>query len=63
MLSRVGNIISAKVDIVNCLAEVFAKVSDPSNCSTKFKFLKRGKRRSALILMGKTWSHIMNFLQ
>ena len=36
MLSRNGNI-SAKVDIVNCLADAFAEVSDPSNCAAEFK--------------------------
>ena len=50
MLSRDGNIISAKVDILYCLAEAFAKVSDSSSCSNLIS-LKRGKR-SALILEG-----------
>ena len=40
LLSMDGNIISAKVDIINCLAEAFAKVSDPSNCSAEFKIIK-----------------------
>ena len=40
MLNRNGNIISAKVNIGYCLAEVFAKVSDPINCATEFKIIK-----------------------
>ena len=31
------HIISAKEDIVNCLAEAFAEVSDPCNCEAELK--------------------------
>ena len=45
MLSRNRNIISAKVNIVNCLAEAFAEVSDPSNCASEFKIIKEREEK------------------
>ena len=45
MLSRNGNIISVKIDIVNCLGEAFAEMSDPSNCAAEFNIIKEREEK------------------
>ena len=42
----------AKVDIINCLAEAFADVSDPSNCAAEIKIIKEREEKKYINFKG-----------
>ena len=52
MLNRNRNIISAKVDIVNCLAEALDEVSDSSKCAGEFKIIKEREEKKCINFEG-----------
>ena len=47
-LCKNGIIISNKQEIVDCLAETFAGISNPSNCSAEFKKIKDREERKEI---------------
>ena len=48
ILKQNGNIISEVGDIVNCLGENFAKISDSSGCTSSFQRIKTVAKRKAI---------------